>query len=150
MESLRPNDYTVTAYWLPDGDGGVSEVFLYQGEKYVDKVEKVMTYNRVLSEQTDADVLNYIEQRKKIAKFGKYVRERAVEAAGVLEPLNEAAAQPPHTEEPLAWMHGGETAAYSGGGTATDGTGMLATAEPSPTEKGTSGLSWNPDPIGDI
>ena len=96
LEKLRPNDYTVTAYWLPDEEGKAQEVFIFQGDKYIDQVERVQTYNRVLAEQTEEDAVNYIEQRKKIAKFGKYVREHEIEAVGVMR--KEAAAQLPQTE----------------------------------------------------
>jgi hypothetical protein len=75
LEKLRPNDYKVTAYYMPDVEGKPSEVYIFQGDKYIDTVEKVETYNRVLSEQTEDDMVKYIEQRKKIAKFEKYVRE---------------------------------------------------------------------------
>ena len=84
LEKLRPNDLKVTAYWMPDEAGKPTEVYIYQGDKYIDTVEKVETYNRVMAEQTDEDTVKYIEQRKKIAKFGKYVREHEIERVGVM------------------------------------------------------------------
>ena len=84
LERLKPNDYKVTAYYMPDGEGKPTEVYIFQGDKYIDTVEKVETYNRVMAEQTDEDVVKYIEQRKKIAKFGKYVREHEIERVGVM------------------------------------------------------------------
>ena len=86
LEKLRPNDYNVTAYWLPDEEGKAQEVFIFQGDKYIDQVEKVQTYNRVMAEQTEEDAVNYIEQRKKIAKFGKYVKDHAIDELGVIKP----------------------------------------------------------------
>ena len=61
------------------------EVYIFQGDKYIDHVEKVQTYNRVIAEQTVEDTVNYIEQRKKIAKFGKYVREHAIEEVSLMK-----------------------------------------------------------------
>lgn len=85
LEKLRPNDYSVTAYYMPDEEGKPTEVFIFQGDKYIDKVEKVETYNRVMAEQTEEDTVKYIEQRKKIAKFGKYVREHEIARVGLLK-----------------------------------------------------------------
>lgn len=111
LEKLRPNDYKVTAYYMPDVEGKPSEVYIFQGDKYIDTVEKVETYNRVLSEQTEQDMVKYIEQRKKIAKFEKYVRDNEIESVGVMrkvkdpngtpteeEELEAVAAMPRHTE----------------------------------------------------
>lgn len=82
LERLQPNDYKVTAYYLPDEDGKPTDVYIFQGDRFIDKVEKVETYNRVLAEQTEEDVVNYIEQQKKISSFGKYVRDNAVDLVG--------------------------------------------------------------------
>ena len=107
LERLQPNDYKVTAYYLspspslPEGEGALpEEIYLFQGDKYIDTCERVMTYNRVMAEQTDEDVAKYIEQQKKIAKFGKYVREHAIEQVGVMKktPLDGKTSE--HVEEP--------------------------------------------------
>lgn len=83
LEKLQPNDYKVTAYYIPDEEGKATDVYIFQGDRYIDKVEKVGTYSRVMAEQTDEDVANYIEQQKKIAKFGKYVKDNAIGKVGV-------------------------------------------------------------------
>lgn len=103
LERLQPNDYKVTAYYLPDEEGKPTDVYIYQGDRFIDKVEKVETYNRVMAEQTDEDVAKYIEQQKKIAKFGRYVRENAIGRVGVAK-VNPAAAEEPaeSLELPLA------------------------------------------------
>lgn len=86
LGKLAPNDYKVTAYYLPDEEGKPTEVYLFQGDRYIDKVERVETYSRVMAEQTDEDVVKYIEQQKKIAKFGKWVRDNAIGNVGVMKP----------------------------------------------------------------
>ena len=103
LERLQPNDYKVTAYYLPDEEGKPTDVYIYQGDRFIDKVEKVETYNRVMAEQTDEDVAKYIEQQKKIAKFGRYVRENAIGRVGVAK-VNPAATEEPaeSLELPLA------------------------------------------------
>lgn len=83
LEKLQPNDYKVTAYYIPDEEGKATDVYIFQGDRFIDKVEKVGTYSRVMAEQTDEDVANYIEQQKKIAKFGKYVKDNAIGKVGV-------------------------------------------------------------------
>lgn len=111
LEKLRPNDYKVTAYFMPDEEGKPTEVYIFQGDKYIDHVERVQTYNRVLAEQTDEDVANYIEQQKKISSFKKYMRDHEIEGLGVLKPTESPsnvegedlvleAAEPPITEQP--------------------------------------------------
>ena len=85
LERLAPNNYKVTAYYLPDEEGGPTEVYLYQGDRYIDKVERVDTYNRVMAEQTDEDVVKFIEQQKKVAWFRKYVTDNAIHRVGVMK-----------------------------------------------------------------
>jgi hypothetical protein len=85
IEQLEPNNYKVTAYFLPDENGAPQDVYIFQGDRYIDKVEKVQTYNRVMAEQTDEDVANYVEQRKKVAAWGKYINDNAALQVGVLK-----------------------------------------------------------------
>lgn len=86
LERLEPNNYKVTACFLPDDEGIPQEVFIYQNGKYIDTVERVNTYSRVMAEQTEEDKAAFVEQRKKIAKFNKYVEENAIDRLGVLKP----------------------------------------------------------------
>lgn len=116
LEKLEPNNYKVTACYLPDEDGKPTGVYIFQGDRYIDKVEKVETFNRVMAEQTDEDVVNFIEQQKKISKFGKYVRENAIEQVGVIKKSAQAAvaveesedlelaAMPESTEQVSRWV----------------------------------------------
>ncbi len=85
LERLAPNNYKVTAYYLPDEEGQPTDVYLYQGDRYIDKVERVETFNRVMAEQTDEDVVKFIEQQKKVAGFRKYVTDNAIQRVGVMK-----------------------------------------------------------------
>ena len=89
LEQLEPNNYKVTAYYLPDENGAPQDVYIFQGDRYIDKVEKVQTYNRVMAEQTDEDVANYVEQRKKVATWGKYINDNAALQVGVAKRTTE-------------------------------------------------------------
>lgn len=90
LERLEPNNYKVTACYLPDDEGAPQEVFIYQGCKYIDTVEKVKTYSRVMAEQTEEDKAAFVAQQKKIAKFNKYVEEHAINRLGILKPDQQA------------------------------------------------------------
>lgn len=83
LEQLEPNNRKVTAYYLPDEDGEPTDVFLYQGNRYIDKVCPVVTFNRVMAEQTEEDKAAYTEQAKIISHFDKYVRDHAIGRVGV-------------------------------------------------------------------
>ena len=89
LERLAPNNYKVTAHYLPDDDGRATDVYLYQGDRYIDKVERVETFNRVMAEQTDEDVVKFIEQQKKVAGFRKYVTDNAIRRVGVMKTMVE-------------------------------------------------------------
>lgn len=93
LEKLDPNNYKVTAYYLPDDSGEPTDVYIFQDDRYIDKVEKVQTYNRVMAEQTEEDVANYIEQRKKVARTAAYVASNAAPRIGTMKrPVTEEVA----------------------------------------------------------
>lgn len=123
LEKLRPNDLKVTAYYMPDEDGKPMEVYIFQGDRYLDTVERVQTYNRVMAEQTEEDTVAYIEQRKKIAKFEKYVREHEIESVGIMrkttpitevesEELEAVAVLPQQTEQERPVFESTESRAF--------------------------------------
>ena len=89
LEKLAPNDYKVQAYYLPDEGGRATDVYIFQGDRYIDKVEKVETYNRVYAEQTDEDAAKYIEQRKKVSRFAAYVKAHAAPTVGTAKKRSE-------------------------------------------------------------
>lgn len=107
LERLEPNNNKVTAYYIPDADGKPQEVFIFQGDRFIDQVERVETYNRVMAEQTDEDLEKYQAQQKKVASFTKYVKDNAIGKVGVMKsdvPKEEAeetfVLPPPRIEEP--------------------------------------------------
>ena len=102
LERLAPNNYKVTAYYLPDEEGKPTDVFIYQGDKYIDKLMPITTYNRVMSEQTAEDKEAFIEQRKYVARFDKYLRNNAIVKVGKMQvspiPSKEEEAEPAEDE----------------------------------------------------
>ena len=85
LELLAPNDYKVDAYYLTDEEGKITDMFIYQGDMYIDRLENVGTYNTATAEQTEEDEKVFVEQRKKISHFNKYVDEHAVARVGITE-----------------------------------------------------------------
>lgn len=98
LEELEPNNRKVTAYYLPDEEGKPTDVYLFQGARYIDKVRPVKTYSRVMAEQTDEDVANYIEQQKYVSHFKKYLRDNAIAKVGKAEAGPQAYAEEADTE----------------------------------------------------
>lgn len=85
IELLAPNDYKVEAYYLTDEEGKITDMFIYQGDMYIDRLENLGTYNTARAEQTEEDERIFTEQRKKISHFNKYVEDNAIGHVGVIE-----------------------------------------------------------------
>ncbi len=89
LERLAPNNKKVTAYYLPDEDGKPTDVFIFQGDRYIDQVERVQTYNRVMAEQTEEDQKKFHHQQKKVREFCQYVEAHQVPQMGTMEVKSE-------------------------------------------------------------
>jgi hypothetical protein len=78
LKKLKANNYRVTAYWLPEADGAVNKVYLYQDGTYLGEATDrfVNAYNENAIERTDADKAGMLAQNKRISKFDKQVRDR--------------------------------------------------------------------------
>lgn len=85
MSRLSPNDYEVDAFYLPDSEGNVSEVYLYQERRFIAVCNPVKVYNEAKIEQTEEDVANFTEQSKYVAKFDAMVRRDKIQKVKVLE-----------------------------------------------------------------
>ncbi len=84
IELLAPNDYKVEAYYLTDEEGKITDMFIYQGDMLIDRLENIGTYNTARAEQTEEDERIFVEQRKKISHFNKYVEDNAIGRVGVI------------------------------------------------------------------
>lgn len=86
LEKLESNNYKVTAYYMPDDNSGYPEnVYIFQGGKYIDTLERIETFNRVVPEQTDEDRSKFHRQMKKINDFKAYVEKTKVTRLGVMK-----------------------------------------------------------------
>ena len=75
LNRLKPNDYNVQAYYLPDAKGVISEVYLYQGDTFLCKADKIERYQEALAEQTNADKEIMLAHQKRQAHRRKEVAD---------------------------------------------------------------------------
>lgn len=81
LDKLLPNNYEVEAYYLPDSEGLIHEVFLYQQGSFLCKAAKIIEYNTAKSEWTQKDKDGFIHQSKYVAEFDKAAKEGKRELA---------------------------------------------------------------------
>lgn len=84
VEALASNDYKVDAYYLPDEEGNIDEVYIYQGDSYIDTCKPLGSYNEATCEQTDEDVTEYIEQSKYVSQFRKMVKDEKIQKVVII------------------------------------------------------------------
>ncbi len=79
MEKLDARNYTVDAYYLPDANGDINEVYIYQNEYLIDTCSVIERYNEAKIERTDKDEESYIKQAAYTAQFRKMVKDKKEE-----------------------------------------------------------------------
>lgn len=68
LSKLKPNNFNLEAYYIPV-DGLIKEVYLYQGDTYLGKANKVERYQEAKVERTDHDEQVRMEQSKRQAIY---------------------------------------------------------------------------------
>ena len=94
LGKLAPNNYKVDAYYLTDDAGEITDIYIYQGDRYIDRLSDPGTYCTARAEQTEKDEESFIEQRKRIAKFNSFVEENAIPRVGIMEYRKRDEAEP--------------------------------------------------------
>lgn len=84
IEKLEPRNYKVDAYYLPDADGTINEVYIYQNGRYIATCKPVARYNENTAEQTEVDKAAYTEQSKYVAQFDKMIKDGKIKRVGIL------------------------------------------------------------------
>ncbi len=74
LERLNTNR-AVKAYWMPNKEGEIEEIHVYQHDEFVCTCKKVVYYNEAQAERTEADWLAKLEQDKYVAKFDKMIKD---------------------------------------------------------------------------
>lgn len=85
IEKLEPNNVKVEAYYLTNEQGEAVDVWIYQNDMMIDKLQNVGTFNTADAEQTDEDRAVFVEQQKKIAHFGAYVKRNGIAPLRVMD-----------------------------------------------------------------
>lgn len=96
LAQLKPNKREVTAYWMPEADGTINEVYLYQDGNYICTCNKLIEYNEAKAERTEADEAAKLAQDKYVAQFDKMVKDGIADFAklDVLKNDNEPIPEP--------------------------------------------------------
>lgn len=84
IDRLAPNDYGVEAYYMPDGQGEVAEIYLYQRDTFIARCLPVPLYNEAHAEQTDEDRCNYARQAAYVARFDAMMRRDRIDKVRIL------------------------------------------------------------------
>ena len=84
IEKLEPRNYKVDAYYLPDADGTINEVYIYQNGRYIATCKPVARFNENTAEQTEYDKAAYTEQSKYVAQFDKMMKDGKIKRVGIL------------------------------------------------------------------
>ena len=89
IEKLAPNNWHVDAYYLTDEKGAVTDVWIWQNDQPIDKLEKIGTFNTAAAELTDEDNEIFIAQQKKISHFNAYIKAHEIGKVGILKKTEE-------------------------------------------------------------
>ena len=82
IERFKPNNTNAKAYYIPGEDGAINEIFIYQGERYIDSPRDLGRFQEAKIERTEEDEhimheqLGYLSSAKKLhkeAKAEKYI-----------------------------------------------------------------------------
>ena len=104
IERFKPNNTNAQAYYIPDSNGNINELFVYQDERFIDNPRDLGRFQEAKIERTDDDVrvmnaqLGFISSHKKLAKDAKAerhlgkmvsVKTEMIEAVIANVPINE-------------------------------------------------------------
>jgi len=91
IDMLEPGNYNVVAYWMPNNDGNIETVYIYQNGLFVDTCSQIERYNEAKAEQTERDQEAYTNQSKYVSKFDAKVKQgrKAIAKIEVLQPVSD-------------------------------------------------------------
>ena len=81
---LKPYDLSVTAFYMKEESGDIPCVYLYQGDTFLCKCDKIVAYNEATCEQTDIDREVLQQQAAYVAAFDRMIKDNTPERVGVL------------------------------------------------------------------
>jgi hypothetical protein len=84
LELLAPNNYGVTAHWMPGAKGlAMNEAYIYQNGRFISRVRKMAKFTTAKAEWTDADTIAKREQDAYINSVKSYVNDGRSKVMGV-------------------------------------------------------------------
>lgn len=85
LKHMKPNTKNVTAFWLPNEDGDVTSVYLYQDGVFIGEAinRERFSYNECAVERTAEDEANMLHQYKRAAQYDSFIRDRRKELGKV-------------------------------------------------------------------
>lgn len=105
LQKLKSGNYNVEAYYLPDTEGMISDVYLWQNGEFLCKAAKIVEYNTAKAEWTEADHAAYTEQAKYVSEFDAKAKQGKKDLAAPViiksETLKEAIQAPVKVVEPV-------------------------------------------------
>lgn len=75
LRLLKANNYSVDAYFVPQSDGSVNEVYLYQADRFISRATLIERYNEAKAERTERDEQIRTDQAKRKANFYKIEKD---------------------------------------------------------------------------
>lgn len=69
LAALQPNNYTIEAYYLPDEQGIIADIYLYQENRYLGKASRIERYQEAKIERTERDEQIRQQQSKRQAIY---------------------------------------------------------------------------------
>jgi hypothetical protein len=74
IKRFNPHNTGALAYFIPDNNGKVNEIYVYQGDRFIDCPRDLGTFQEAIAERTDEDIrimnrqLGYKSSQKKLGK----------------------------------------------------------------------------------
>lgn len=85
IEKLAPNNYKVDAYYIPEEDGSIRDVFIYQDDRLIDRLVDMGRFNTAAAEQTDEDKRIMAEQLKFGRAFDGMLARNEANPVGIMK-----------------------------------------------------------------
>lgn len=84
LDRLAPMDNTVDARWWEQEEGVVSELHIWQGDKYIEQCQAIQAYQVSKLERTDEDMSLMGRELGRVAAWDKYMDEHRIAPLGSL------------------------------------------------------------------
>lgn len=84
MDKLQAQDNKVQAYWWEQEEGTISELHIWQGDRYIEQCQEVLPYQVSKLERTASDLDLMGVEMGRVAVWDKYMSERRIAPLGTI------------------------------------------------------------------